>query len=415
VNIAIDLRALASEQISGVTVYLRAVLQELIKLDQQSRYFLWWNSPTAAPPDLNLPKNQRVQIVYTRHANRLLNLRLRLGKVALDELILSAAGQANAKLDLFWLPDPRPVALSPDCALIATIHDLASEMHPEFFNLKTRLWHRWLAPQKIAKMSDQILAVSRFTSSELQKKWRVPNKKITVTPLGVARDLRPVKDLGALAKVRRKYDLPAKFALSLCTLEPRKNLATLVRAFEILKTETDLPHALVLAGSYDAKIFADPKIKNCEPWLHLPGRIAETDKAALMSAANCFCVPSLYEGFGLPALEALQVSTPLLAADIPALREVAGRSAKFIAPRNADAWAQSLRQVLTDTKLIKKMQLTGRQQAFKFTWQKTAEKTLQAFEKVAAERGKFTVEPTSAYRRNPAQRSKSPSRAARKG
>jgi glycosyltransferase involved in cell wall biosynthesis len=405
-NIGIDLRALAGNQTSGVTVYLRSVLAELLRLDQQNNYFLWFNS---AREKLSLPEietSSRVKLIETRYPNRWLNYRLLFHeKPELDRLILSKAGRVGEKMDIFWLPDPRPVALSAGCKLVTTIHDLSPTRFPQFFSYKTRLWHRLLKPKAIAEKSDKILAVSHFTASELEKYWNIPRNKVSVTHLGVSEDFKQVTDPVELEKVRKKYGLPEKFVLSLSTLEPRKNLATLVKAFTELKKETDLPHALVLAGAQNKKIFSDPKLTprpSLRPLLcselrrgiplHrgvefssppvkgglggvlFPGFVQDSDKPALLSAASAFCFPSLYEGFGLPVLEALACGVPLVVSDIPALHEVAGSAATFVPAEDVEAWKDALQKALSSKLEAKSYS--------KFTWEKTAEKTLEVFEKI---------------------------------
>ena len=386
-NIGVDLRALSGGTVSGVTVYLRALLLELFQLDNRNRYFLWFNSAKEKVPTLNLPHSPRFKIIHTRHSNRQLNLGLSLrGKPFLDRLILDAEERKGEKLDLFWLPDPRPVALSPNCKLVATIHDLSPALYRQFFSLKTRFWHKLLRMKKIAERADQIITPSQATASDLERLWNIAADKIAVTPLGVADDLQKTNP----GKVRQKYNLPEKFVLSLSTLEPRKNLGTLIKAFSDLKEEIDLPHELVLAGKVDRKIFANPGVGggrrdvacnvSTNNAIHFPGFIEEKDKAALLSAADAFCFPSIYEGFGLPALEAMKVGTPLLASNIPAVKEVCGDAAQLIPPKNADAWRVALQKVLTDAELREKMSKDGLKQAKKFSWERTARKTLKAFE-----------------------------------
>lgn len=406
-NIGIDLRALAGNQTSGVTVYLRSVLAELLRLDQQNNYFLWFNS---AREKLSLPEietSSRVKLIETRYPNRWLNYRLLFHrKPALDKLILSKAGRAGGKMDFFWLPDPRPVALSAGCKLVTTIHDLSPTRFPQFFSYKTRLWHRLLKPKAIAEKSDKILAVSYFTASELEKYWNIPRDKVSVTHLGVSESFKRVDNQAELEKVRRKYGLPEKFILSLSTLEPRKNLGTLIKAFAELKKETDLPHALVLAGMENRKIFArsaltppipplsggEPAAESSAPLIRgasreagrgvswglggvlFPGFVQDSDKPALLSAAAAFCFPSLYEGFGLPVLEALACGAPLLLSDIPALHEVAGSAATFVPAEDVEAWKDALQKALSSKLEAKSYS--------KFTWEKTAEKTLEVFEKI---------------------------------
>ncbi|MCF7845782.1 MAG: glycosyltransferase family 4 protein [Candidatus Peribacteraceae bacterium] len=381
-KIIVDLRALAGDQISGVKIYLTNLLSEIFRLDKKNRYFLWFNSATENFPKLAVPHSPRFKKIHTRFSNRILNLKLGFSSSPpLDELILSTEDRRE-KIDLFWLPDPRPVALSSDCRLVATIHDLSPVRFPRFFSSKTRLWHRFLNPHRIAKSADRIIAVSDFTKSELEKYWAIPKAKISVTPLAAKLSTKRV-----LPK-----NLPKRFILALSTLEPRKNLKTLVHAFQEYRQENPDSAELVLAGDFDRKIFADPGImkheagnmkhetSSMQQGVHFLGKVSETEKAALFSAAEVFCFPSIYEGFGLPPLEAAAAGTPVLAADIPPLREVLGNAAKFIPPNNVDAWRIALVKILSDKKLQKKMSAAGKRRASEFSWEKTAQKTLAAFE-----------------------------------
>lgn len=380
-NIAVDLRALAGEKTSGVKVYLRSILEELFSWDKKNTYLLWWNSATEDCP-LEIPRSPRFKLIHTRYSNRYLNLRLKLqNQPFLDELLLREAKRENQKLDIFWLPDSRPVAVSDNCKLVITLHDLSPTLYPEFFSLKTRVWLEFLNPREITAKADRIISVSHSTTRDLQRVWKLPAARISTTPLGVSLSLKPVKSKEKLQQVKRKYQLPEKFVLSLSTLEPRKNLATLIRAFTKLKEETDFPHELVLAGNFDKRIFANPKLGKLQKlkWLHFPGEIAESDKAALISAADIFCFPSVYEGFGLPALESLACATPLLASDISALHEVCGEAARFIQPQNSDAWKLALEKLLSNKASQEFLRKKGLSQARKFSWQNTAKATLAAF------------------------------------
>jgi glycosyltransferase involved in cell wall biosynthesis len=234
------------------------------------------------------------------------------------------------------------------------------------------VWHKLLNSKKIARRSDQVLAVSQATAKDLTELWQIPEQKISVTQLAASAKLEKVP----LRNVRKKYNLPEKFILSLSTLEPRKNLKMLIRAFHELKSEMKIPYELVLAGELDEKIFSNPGIT---PSTHLIGFVEEKDKAALLSAADVFCFPSLHEGFGIPVLEAMQCGVPVLAADIPAIREVCGEAAKFIPPKNVDAWKVALAKILTNAELRKNLSKRGLARAGRFSWEETARKTIEVF------------------------------------
>ena len=375
-KIIVDLRPLAGKKISGVKIYLVNVLAEIFRLDTKNTYFLWWNSASEKFPELEIPRSPRFKKIHTKFSNRILNLQFLAGRRFADELVL-AADNRTEKVDIFWLPDPRPIAISRNCKLVATIHDLSPTLFPQFFSTKTKIWNYFLNPRKIANSAERILAVSQFTKSELEKFWKIPAAKIAVTPLAAKI---------AEEKIRPR-NLPKKFIFALSTLEPRKNLKMLVRAFAEFREENLSPTSigdpskieLVIAGDFDREIFADPKIAKT-PGVRLLGKIAESEKAELLAAAEVFCFPSIYEGFGLPPLEAAAVGTPILVADIPPLREILGDAAQFLPPRNVDAWRVGLAKILADEKLRTKMSIAGKLRARKFSWRKTAERTISAFE-----------------------------------
>lgn len=373
-KIGVDLRALtAGEPATGVAVYLTQLLPRLLAADSANEYFLWWNG-RGPLPDLHALRAPNATLVRTHVPNRLLNLQLGLGYRPLDRLILTAAGRPAEQLDWLWLPDPRPVVVSATCRLAVTLHDLSPLRFPQFFSRWTRLWHRFLRLPALLGRADRVLTVSQFAAAEAAELLALPAAKMSVTPLA-AGQLSRETDPAVLAAVRTKYGLPAKFFLHLGTLEPRKNLRMLVRAFAGMRAITGAPHALVLAGQR-SPIFAAPGLPRRRPaWLHLPGHIAAADKAALLSAATAVVLPSVYEGFGLPAVEALAVGTPLLAADIPALREVADGAAAYAPPTRPDAWQNLLARAATDSEFMATLAHRGPARARQFGWEKTARLT----------------------------------------
>lgn len=375
-KIIIDLRALAGGQISGVKIYLQNLLAEIFRIDKKNTYFLWFNSASEDFPKIEIPRSPRFRKIHTKFSNRILNLQFLANRKFADELVV-ASDNRHDKIDIFWLPDPRPIAISQNCKLVATIHDLSPTRFPQFFSPKTRIWHKILNPKKIAKSADRILAVSNFTKSEIEKFWKIPKSKIEVTPLAAK----------ISTQKKRLKNLPRKFIFALSTLEPRKNLQTLIAAFREFKKESlsstsiggSSEIELLIAGEFDRKIFANPKIAEIEGVRFL-GQISENEKSAFLTAAEVFCFPSIYEGFGLPPLEAALAGLPILAADIPPLHEILGDSAQFIPPKNVDAWSVALAKIIANKKLRQKMSTAAKIRAREFSWGKTAEKTLAAFE-----------------------------------
>lgn len=362
-KIGVDLRAFDTPKISGVKIYLESLLTEILRADRQNQYILWWNSKHRC--NFVLPKNSRGKILHTHFSNRLLNLGFWSQKITLEKIL-------KTTLNVFWLPDPRPI-FAPQTKIITTFHDLSFLRYPGFFSFKTRLWHKFLRAKELALNSHRILAVSRFTAQELQTCFGIDPRKISVTSLATNLQ-KPGSNV--VKQVRRKFGLPPNFIFAIGTLERRKNFRFLAQAVAQLKAGFKFKTEFVLAGEADPRIFT----KVCLPkFVRQIGRVSEVEKAALFVEADVVVVPSLYEGFGLPVLEALQMGAPLVVARIPALSEVTENCAAFFDPRNLDSLVLALAKVLTDSDFQHQIVRAGRVRAADFSWQRTAQKTLEAF------------------------------------
>jgi glycosyltransferase involved in cell wall biosynthesis len=285
---------------------------------------------------------------------------------------------ALASCDLVHATNPSAVPPArPAQRLVVTVHDLAFEHFPEAFPGRWRWLYR-AGVRAAAHRADAILVPSTATATDLAARSDVDPSRVVVTPLAPSTHVGTIDPAETLEQlgVRRPY------ALFVGTLEPRKNVARLIRAFR--RVAPDLPHTLVLAGPPGWKVqgivaeMADPA-----------GRIAHTGVVspeqldALYRAADAFCYPSLYEGFGLPVLEAMQRGTPVVASTTPALAEVAGDAALLVDPTHEEAIAEALRRLLTDRALADDLRRKGRERAAEFSWDRTARATLEAYRSLA--------------------------------
>lgn len=376
--IAVDLRA-ADCQPCGVLTYIRELLPELVAAGSEFRWILWWNSRRPAPDWLKkiAHENVHAEILATKYSNRWLNFRLLAGWTGLDRVISRAANN-KPNIDAIWLPDPRPIDLTNPTKIIATFHDLSFERFPQFFSWRTRLWHRLLKPKNLAWHADRLLAVSSFTARELAEFWNIEPEKIAVTPLAGLHRARPEQK--EIEQVLKKYELKKKFVLALGTVEPRKNLRFLVERFEQARLQTGSDAELVIAGGRNGKIFSASRLQK-KDWLRQLGPIEEAEIAPLLAASLGLAFPSCYEGFGLPVAEALQLGTPVIAANLPSLAEFADGAAELIPLANKNAWGIALAGLISDP--VKRTQLAGRTKAAaKLSWKKTAQLTLRAFEEM---------------------------------
>lgn len=273
------------------------------------------------------------------------------------------------------------------CTTLLTVHDLTFLTHPECAYPGLAKYLSQKVPQSVKKAT-MIHANSQNTKKDLVERLGVAPERIEVVYEGVTPGFARVSDPATLQRVREKYQIEGPFMLSAGTIEPRKNYGTLIRALKLLK-ERGLPHRLLIAGGRGWL---------CEDILGLPGKLGLTDSVrflgyvgdedlpALMSLADVFAFPSLYEGFGLPPLEAIACGTPVVASNTSSLPEVVGDAGILIDPQDIEGLADGLNQALSDEVLRKRIVEFGLRQAGKFTWGTAAEKTLELYRRLGESR-----------------------------
>ncbi len=386
-RIGIDLRCLASGRRSGVEEYAVGLLQSLFRLDRENEFVLFLNEWRDEAIDLSWTEPfPNVSVKRFRIPNKILNLSLwYLRYPKLDRLIGGA--------DIFSMPNINFCAVSTRTKLFVTAHDLSFEICPETFSVKQRLWHFFVDPKGLFRRAHRIFSVSKSTRDDLVFRYGIDPDRIEVVLSGVdprfhAYDRNDAKMLA----VKEKYDLPYSFILYLGAFEPRKNIVAIVRAYNALRRARHpelAKTALVLAGVSGWKgreatweIEHSPFRGN----ILLPGFVEDSDKAALYNLAGAFVYPSVYEGFGFPALEALACGTPVIASNSSSLPEVIGNAGVLIDPHRPDELFRALESVLLDRKLRTGLRERGLARAKTFTWDASAKKVSTAFESVSPNR-----------------------------
>ncbi|MCA1558245.1 MAG: glycosyltransferase family 4 protein, partial [Acidobacteria bacterium] len=229
-----------------------------------------------------------------------------------------------------------------------------------------------------------IITATEAVRREICEHLRVDPWRVAVTPYAPRSNFRAVtKEQAAL--VKRRLGVEDDFLLFVGTIEPRKNLLTLVRALEEVLRKTSLRPQLVIAGREGwlmDELFAYVRGAGLQDRLRFTGYVSEQDLAALYSSCRAFIYPSLYEGFGLPPLEAMACGAPVITSRVPSIMEVVGDSARLVKPTDAAALARAIIKLLEDEGERQRLSAAGRVRAAGFTWEKTAEQTLEIYRRV---------------------------------
>jgi len=270
---------------------------------------------------------------------------------------------------------------------LVTIHDMTLFITPRFHRFKKLVLDRTLLPH-VARRSERIITVSRSARNDIVRYLKVPKEKVHVIMNAVSPAFKPVVDKATLDSVCARYGLNVPYVLYVGTIEPRKNLTRLIQAFAQLRS-TGLPHKLVLVGQqgwHCEPIYAEVEKQGLQQDAIFTGYVPYDDLPALYSAAESMAFPSLYEGFGLPVLEAMACGTPLVTSASSSLAEVAGDAALLVNPFAVEEIASALNRIHFDRALAAELSHKGRERAAQFTWEKAARATLALYEDVATSR-----------------------------
>ncbi len=262
------------------------------------------------------------------------------------------------------------------CPTVLTIHDLSSYLHPETHQPHLNRRARYRLPI-MARRATMIITPSLAVKSEVCELLRVKPEKVVAIPHAARPSFRPMSLSDSLTLTKR-LDVEDGFLLFVGTIEPRKNLLTLIRAFEEVLNTTSLRPQLVIAGMegwLSEDLFAYVKGRDLGDRLRWTGYVSDEDLCALYSSCRVFIYPSIYEGFGLPPLEAMACGAPVITSRIPAIMETVGTAACLITPTDVDALSQRIIDLLKNTGERKKLSEAGQARAAEFSWERTARLT----------------------------------------
>jgi glycosyltransferase involved in cell wall biosynthesis len=254
---------------------------------------------------------------------------------------------------------------------VVTIHDTAFVDQAACFTRAFAAWYQWLVP-RLARRVKGVITVSEFSKGRIVEYCRVKPEKVQVIPCGVGPQFQPQSD-AAIQHARERLELPKRYALCVCSLEPRKNLLRLLQAWAAMHNRPEDLH-LVLVGA-KGHVFGDIGLNAAPPAVHLAGYVGDDLLPALYAGAEFFAFPSLYEGFGLPIIEAMASGTPVLTSNITSLPEVAGTAAVLVDPLEVESIAAGLQQLADNAELRQRLRALGLERAKAFNWDQSARQT----------------------------------------
>lgn len=377
-KVGIDVRCLHDGKNTGVEEYTIKVLHQLFAMDQKNEYILFVNSYGGSGFDFSqFDQYKNVSLRRFRIPNKVLNFSFwYFGRPFVDEMI--------GGVDVFFMPNINFIALSKKVKLVLTMHDLSFELHAGTFSLKRRLWHHLVNPRKLCKRSAGIVAVSESTRMDIIERYHIKPHKIKRIYNGAGDEFQIIsKNDPRLLEVKEKYHLPFKFIMYLGTIEPRKNIPALVKAFDQLKHRGGREfekYKLVIAGTKGWKtegILEQMRNARFTKDIIYTDMITNEDKPYVFNLASLFVYPSFFEGFGLPVLEAMKCGVPVVTSNTSSLGEVVGDAGILIDPDRPDELFLAMRHILTDKPLLERLQQRQKWQAFKFSWRTSARELLE--------------------------------------
>jgi len=385
VRVAIDARPAVFPQKTGIGHYTWHLLRHLPSVDPQTRYVAWYlnaralvGGPRRLLAELRAPNlTERWTPIPSGWFERS-SQRFELPRV-----------EWFVRFDVFFAPNfvPPPTRSR---ALVVTVHDLAFRRFPETAPQSTRRWLRRI--DRALDRASRIVVPSQATRKDLLELYPVPVDRVVAIPHGVDAEVFRPPPPEAVQAAKDRFGIDGPYLLSLGGIEPRKNLPNLIRAFDALPD--DIRPGLVIAGAgvewnpegrrlLESALSAVPQ--RVREQIVLTGYVSGSDKVGLLGGAVALAYPSLYEGFGLPVLEAMACGTPVLTSNVSALPEVAGDAALLVDPSDAESIAGGLERLLRDTDLREHLKNAGAARAAGFTWLESASKTAEVLHQAGEE------------------------------
>jgi glycosyltransferase involved in cell wall biosynthesis len=369
-RIGLDATALPP-RLTGAGNYIVSLVRALLQVDSSNEYVVF-TKPLHVPL---FGRHARLDVVQASLASRFL-------RIGWEQIFLPALA-SRYSLDVLHSPH-YTMPLFNSAPSVVTFHDMTFFLYPGQHELYKRIFFR-VGIHLSARRARAIIADSESTRQDILRLLKLNPPRVVAVPLGVSPDFRRIDDRAALEAIRRKYHLPDQIILYVGVLEPRKNLPTLVRAFKSL-VDRGIPHALVLVGRKGwmyTELFQVVERLGLRERVIFPGYVPDEELPLLYSAADLFVYPSLYEGFGLPVLEAMACGVPVVTSNVSSMPEIAGDAALLVDPRQVDELAGAMYRSVTDRALHDALGQKGQARAKLFSWERTARETIAVYERTA--------------------------------
>lgn len=376
-KIGIDARFLTHPQEGGFKTYTENIVHGLTAFDQTNEYILYTDRPWENA--LQLGPNFRINIVSGPGPIReQFNLPLAMSRDGVDvaHFLCNTAPIRKQSKSVLTVHDIIP----------CLPHDRPASGGGRRFSAMVRYW-RCVMP-RAARCADRVITISQSSKSDICSVFGVSEGRISVVPTGLHPDFQPITDQIALDKVHKNYHLPERFIMGFISSDPRKNSSRLLAAASIVESKlSDVGLVLVCASGAARELVLEASARKDLPLprITLISHVPRKDLVALYNLAEALAFPSLYEGFGLPVIEAMACGTPVITSNTSSLPEVAGDAALLVDPTDTDALAEALTAAMVNQTIRTQLISKGIKRAAVFSWERTARETLAVYEQVGSQ------------------------------
>lgn len=350
----------------GPRTYVLNLINSLLKTDRENEYVIFYNSREHLG---RFPQAKEIVVPFSNPFTRLIR-----------EHLLMPLFYKKERLDIIH-NTKSAISIFKPCKTVVTLHDIIPLTNPETETFMARVY--WSIQMPIAaRRADRIITISEYAKKEISGYFGITSEKITVIPNCFEERFRPVSDTKALDEIRSKYTLPESFILYVGTIQPRKNLNMLIKAFYNLKKNGKINKKLVIAGRKGwlySSLFKLIKELRIEEEVIFTGFVPDEDLPYVYNMAYLFVYLSLFEGFGIPPLEAMACGVPVICSNTTSIPEVVGDAGILVDPYDQKAVEDAIISVLSDQARQEELREKGLKQARKFSWERTAVETLNVY------------------------------------